>query len=96
MAKEYFKERKRIDRHVLRHNLKEMTEHGKKWMPEEWNEDIEGLIKHIEYDFNRFYDNESINHQEIKITMPSSSASAQDYDVIVVAADRPGCLQPTI
>lgn len=50
LAKKYFKERKRIDRHVIRHHLKEMTEHREKWRSEDWNEDIEGLIKHIEYD----------------------------------------------
>jgi len=50
LANEYFKERKRIDRHVLRYTIKEMTGHGEKWRLEDWNEDIEGLIKHVEYD----------------------------------------------
>lgn len=50
LAKEHFKERKRINRHEIRHHLKEMTEHGKKWSPDDWNEDIEGLVRHIEHD----------------------------------------------
>ena len=50
LAKNNFKERKRIDRHQIRHHLKEMTEHGERWKPEDWNEDLEGLIKHIEHD----------------------------------------------
>jgi predicted kinase len=50
LAKNSFKERKRIDRHQVRHHLKEMTEHGARWKAEDWNEDLEGLIKHIEHD----------------------------------------------
>lgn len=50
LARDHFKERKRIDRHEIRHFLKEMTEHGEKWRSEDWNEDIEGMVKHIEYD----------------------------------------------
>ena len=50
LAKEHFKERQRINRHEIRHHLKEMTEHGEKWSPDDWNEDIEGLVRHIEHD----------------------------------------------
>ena len=50
IAKTYFNERKRINRLEIRHMIKSMTEHGEKWDPNEWDEDIEGLIKHIEYD----------------------------------------------
>ena len=49
LAKEYFAQRKRISRHEIRHLLKEMTEYGARWAPEDWSEDIEGLVKHIEY-----------------------------------------------
>jgi predicted kinase len=27
-----------------------MTEHGARWTPEDWDEDLEGIIKRIEYD----------------------------------------------
>ena len=50
IARELFSERKRVDRHELRHHLKEMTGHGERWSPADWDEDLEGLIKHIEYD----------------------------------------------
>ena len=50
IAKTYFSDRKRINRLEIRQMLKLMTEHGAKWDPNEWDEDIEGLIKHIEYD----------------------------------------------
>jgi predicted kinase len=50
LARELFRDRKRVDRHEIRHHLKEMTEHGVRWTPEDWDEDLEGLIKHIEYD----------------------------------------------
>lgn len=50
LAKEHFAQRKRINRHEIRHHLKEMTEYGARWAPEDWDEDIEGLVKHIEYD----------------------------------------------
>jgi predicted kinase len=55
LAKENFSQRKRVNRHEIRRYLKAMTEYGKKWMPEDWNEDIEGLIKHIEYDIITYY-----------------------------------------
>jgi predicted kinase len=55
LAKEHFPHRKRVNRHELRRYLKEMTEYGKRWVPEDWNEDIEGLIKHIEYDIISYY-----------------------------------------
>jgi predicted kinase len=50
IARELFRQRKRVDRHDIRHHLKEMTEHGDRWSPADWDEDLEGLIKHIEYD----------------------------------------------
>lgn len=50
LAREYFRDRKRVDRHEIRHYFKEMTEHGARWTPEDWDEDVEGLIKRIEYD----------------------------------------------
>ena len=50
VAKELFRQRKRVDRHEIRHYIKEMTEHGERWSPSDWDEDLEGLIKHIEYD----------------------------------------------
>jgi predicted kinase len=50
VAKELFSQMKRIDRHEIRHHLKEMTEHGERWSPSDWDEDLEGLVKHIEYD----------------------------------------------
>ncbi|MBN2322549.1 MAG: AAA family ATPase [Spirochaetes bacterium] len=50
LAAEAFPERMRINRHEIRHGLKEMTEYGARWTPEDWNEDHEGLVKHIEYD----------------------------------------------
>jgi predicted kinase len=49
-AKQYFGNRKRIDRHVIRHGLKEMTEHGERWSVSDWDEDTEGLVKHMEHD----------------------------------------------
>jgi predicted kinase len=50
LARDHFRDRKRIDRHEIRHHLKEMTEHGQRWTPGDWDEDLEGLVKHIEYD----------------------------------------------
>jgi len=50
IAKTYFTDRKRINRLEIRQMLKSMTEHGEKWDPNEWDEDIEGLVKHMEYD----------------------------------------------
>jgi predicted kinase len=50
LAKDYFKIRKRVDRHDIRRHLKEMTEHGEKWTINDWNEEVEGLVKHIEHD----------------------------------------------
>ena len=50
LAREYFRDRKRVDRHEIRHHLKAMTEHGARWTSEDWDEDLEGLIKRIEYD----------------------------------------------
>jgi predicted kinase len=50
LAREYFRDRKRIDRHEIRHHLKAMLEHGARWTQEDWDEDLEGLIKRIEYD----------------------------------------------
>ena len=50
LAKEHFPTRKRINRHELRQSIKEMTEYGARWDSKDWDEDIEGLIKHIEYD----------------------------------------------
>ena len=50
LAREYFENRKRVDRHEIRHHLKAMTEHGTRWTPDDWDEDLEGLIKRIEYD----------------------------------------------
>jgi predicted kinase len=50
LAKEYFRSRKRVDRHEIRHHLKAMLEHGARWTQEDWDEDLEGLIKRIEYD----------------------------------------------
>ena len=54
-SKTYFPDRKRINRLEIRHMLKSMTEHGKKWNPDEWNEDIDGLVKHIEQDIIHYY-----------------------------------------
>ena len=54
-SKVYFPDRKRINRLEIRHMLKSMTEHGKKWNPDEWNEDIDGLVKHIEQDIIHYY-----------------------------------------
>jgi predicted kinase len=50
LARTHFRHRKRVDRHEIRHHLTEMTEHGRKWTPEDWDEDLEGLIKRIEHD----------------------------------------------
>ena len=50
LAREYFRDRKKVDRHEIRHHLKAMTEHGARWTSEDWDEDLEGLIKRIEYD----------------------------------------------
>jgi predicted kinase len=50
VAREYFHERKRINRHEIRHHLKEMTQHGADWNADDWDEELEGLIKHVEYD----------------------------------------------
>ena len=50
LSKTYFPERKRINRLEIRHMLVSMTEHGKKWNPDDWDEDIDGLVKHIEHD----------------------------------------------
>jgi len=50
LAREYFRDRKKVDRHEIRHYLKAMTEYGARWTPEDWDEDLEGLIKRIEYD----------------------------------------------
>ena len=55
LAKEHFPDRKRINRLEIRHYLKEMTEYGKRWKSDDWNEDIEGLIKHIENDIISYY-----------------------------------------
>jgi predicted kinase len=55
LAKEHFPHRKRINRLKIRHYLKEMTEYGKRWESDDWNEDIEGLIKHIENDIISYY-----------------------------------------
>ena len=55
LAKEHFPHRKRINRLEIRHYLKEMTEYGKRWESDDWNEDIEGLIKHIENDIISYY-----------------------------------------
>ena len=73
LARTHFKERKRIDRHEIRHFLKEMTEHGAKWNSEDWNEDIEGLVKHIEYDVMCHYldRNEKIIIDNTCLTMKS-------------------------
>lgn len=50
LAREYFRDRKRVDRHEIRHHLKAMTGHGARWTSDDWDEDLEGLIKRIEYD----------------------------------------------
>ena len=50
LAREYFRDRKRVDRHEIRHHLKAMLEHGARWTQEDWDEDLEGVIKRIEYD----------------------------------------------
>ena len=55
LAKEHFPDRKRINRLEIRHYLKEMTEYGKRWESDDWNDDIEGLIKHIENDIISYY-----------------------------------------
>ncbi len=55
LAKEYFGNRKRINRHEIRHHLVEMTGHGKKWTPTDWDEELEGLVKHIETDVIQHY-----------------------------------------
>jgi len=49
-AREYFKNRIRINRHEIRHQLVEMTGHGEKWDPDRWDEDLEGIVKHMEFD----------------------------------------------
>jgi predicted kinase len=50
LAREAFPDRKRINRHEIRHDLKEMTDYGARWTSGDWNEDHEGLVKHIEND----------------------------------------------
>lgn len=50
LVEDHFRHRKRVDRHHIRHHLKEMLEHGKEWKPQDWDEDLEGLIKHIEHE----------------------------------------------
>ncbi len=55
LAREYFSDRKRVNRHEIRHHLKEMTEHGEKWTAEDWNEETEGFIKRLEYDIIKFF-----------------------------------------
>lgn len=55
LAREYFGDRKRVNRHEIRHHLKEMTEHGKKWTADDWDEEIEGFIKRLEYDIITFF-----------------------------------------
>ncbi len=55
LAREYFGDRKRVNRHEIRHHLKEMTEHGKKWTADDWDEELEGFIKRLEYDIIRFF-----------------------------------------
>jgi len=54
LAREYFEHRKRINRLEIRYHYKEMTEHGKKWCAEDWNEETEGFIKRLEYDIIRY------------------------------------------
>ena len=54
LAREYFGDRKRVNRHEIRYHFKEMTEHGKKWTTEDWDEEIEGFIKRLEYDIIKF------------------------------------------
>ncbi|UCB45177.1 MAG: AAA family ATPase [Spirochaetota bacterium] len=55
LAKKHFPDRKRINRYEIRRYLKEMTEYGERWVSDDWNEDIEGLIKHIENDIIYYY-----------------------------------------
>jgi len=55
LAREHFGDRKRINRHELRYHLVEMTNHGRKWSPEDWDEELEGLVKHLETDIIQHY-----------------------------------------
>ncbi len=83
LSKEYFPERKRINRLEIRHMLKSMTEHGKKWNPEEWNEDIDGLVKHIELDI--------INHfleRNVPITIDNTSLTRKSRKRYIDVARR--------
>ena len=54
-AREYFSNRKRVNRHEIRYHLVEMMGHGKKWDPNQWDEDLEGLVKHMEFDVISHY-----------------------------------------
>ena len=83
IAKEYFEARKRVDRHELRHSLKEMTEHGKQWTPEDWNEDTEGLIKHMEHDIICHF-----LERNVKVIIDNTSLTKKSRKIYIEYAKR--------
>lgn len=83
LARTYFRHRKRVDRHEIRHHMTEMTEHGTKWTSEGWDEDLEGLIKHIEHDLIVHF-----LERNVKLLIDNTSLTVASRKRYIQAAQR--------
>ena len=49
LVKKYFESFKRINRNEIRQSLKTMLSHGKPWVPGDYNEKLESIVKSTEF-----------------------------------------------
>jgi predicted kinase len=83
LARTHFADRKRVDRHEIRHHMTEMTEHGRKWTSEDWDEDLEGLIKHFEHDLIVHF-----LERNVKLLIDNTSLTVKSRQRYIQAAQR--------
>jgi len=68
IANKYFSNRKRINRNEIRRSMKVMMDHGKPWVPGDFNKDLEKLVKHMELMLYRY-----LLSQKIQIIIDNTS-----------------------